>query len=120
MPPGTKDRPANDRQGRSVVLNWILSLLGDGVQFFDLGVKIPECGRQDPNLLLGLVPVLLFNGFPYPWQGLDPIARIKSGSVNLMFEPASTGQSLIQDQCLLQADEFLVEPGFFIFGQGIE
>src|SRR5215469_13461003 len=44
-------------------------------------------GRDHANLCIRLLPLLLFDRFANPWQGLHPITGIKPRSVDLVLEP---------------------------------
>src|SRR5215468_4586387 len=59
-----------------------------------------SCERigREPDLLRGFVPIVLFDGFADSRQRFGAVARIKTGRVDCVLEPRTTGKAAIVDQ----------------------
>src|SRR5580704_18505725 len=70
-----------------------------------------ECGCGSLDLLIGLVPPLLLNGFSHARHGFHAIARVETRRVKHVLEPRAIGQSLIIRQNALGTQKIVVEFG---------
>src|SRR5205085_1035556 len=74
------------------LVGWLQDNLAD-VRVYRIGHCVERLG-DGADLLLGFRPVALFNRFAHGGQGLDTVACVIAGRVNLISEPSATRQAV--------------------------
>ena len=77
----------------------------------DLGDQPVDCSGGVLDLFSDPGPVVILDGFTNTRQGLDPVAGVKSGRINLMPKPWPTRQAAIVNEGALGLVDVSVELG---------
>jgi VWFA-related protein len=100
---GTMTRPFRLANTRS------LGLLQERGRPVDLGGKAFQGAGGDHRLLLGRLPVAQLQRLAHSGQGLDAVARVVPGRVDVVAEPGTAGQALRTRERLLGVHQKLVD-----------